>query len=153
MTGVREEAGDKWGAAGSRGNLGNIARLQGHLDEARDHLEGALLMETEVGDRWMIANVQNNLVALHSQELATYYSTDFMQLWSRGKITESTGYHDTGTVRVAGGQAARVLAMPEIEISSTVLRERARDGEPTRYLVPDAVRSYIDRHRLYGGSQ
>jgi nicotinate-nucleotide adenylyltransferase len=53
---------------------------------------------------------------------------------------------------VAGGQAARFIAMPEIEISSTMLRERARDGEPTRYLVPDAVRSYIDRYRLYGSS-
>jgi nicotinate-nucleotide adenylyltransferase len=54
--------------------------------------------------------------------------------------------------RVAGGQAARFIAMPEIEISSTMLRERARDGEPTRYLVPDPVRSYIDRYQLYGST-
>jgi nicotinate-nucleotide adenylyltransferase len=54
---------------------------------------------------------------------------------------------------VAGGQRARFFAMPEIGISSTMLRERARDGEPTRYLTPDAVRSYIDQHRLYGGSE
>ena len=54
---------------------------------------------------------------------------------------------------VAGGEKARFFSMPEIGISSTMLRERARDGEPTRYLVPDAVRSYIDRYRLYGGSQ
>jgi nicotinate-nucleotide adenylyltransferase len=55
--------------------------------------------------------------------------------------------------KVAGGERTRFFAMPEIGISSTMLRERARDGEPTRYLVPDAVRSYIDRHRLYGGGQ
>jgi nicotinate-nucleotide adenylyltransferase len=42
--------------------------------------------------------------------------------------------------------------MPEIGISSTLLRDRARTGEPTRYLVPDAVRSYIDQNTLYGGS-
>ena len=54
---------------------------------------------------------------------------------------------------VAGGEKARFFSMPEIGISSTMLRERARDGEPTRYLVPDGVRSYIDRYRLYGGSQ
>ena len=54
--------------------------------------------------------------------------------------------------RIAGGERARFLDMPAIEISSTFLRRRARDGEPTRYLVPDAVRAYIDRHRLYGGS-
>jgi nicotinate-nucleotide adenylyltransferase len=53
--------------------------------------------------------------------------------------------------RIAGGERARFLDMPAIEISSTFLRRRARDGEPTRYLVPDAVRAYIDRHRLYGG--
>lgn len=55
--------------------------------------------------------------------------------------------------QVVGGERAQFFAMPEIGISSTLLRERARDGEPTRYLTPEAVRSYIDRHRLYGGSQ
>jgi nicotinate-nucleotide adenylyltransferase len=54
--------------------------------------------------------------------------------------------------QVRGGDQARFFDMPEIGISSTMLRDRARRGEPTRYLVPDAVRSYIDRHQLYGGS-
>jgi nicotinate-nucleotide adenylyltransferase len=52
---------------------------------------------------------------------------------------------------VAGGDRAVFFDMPAIEISSTMLRERARRGEPTRYLVPHAVRNYIDQHRLYGG--
>ncbi len=55
--------------------------------------------------------------------------------------------------QVAGGERTRFLDMPGIEISSTLLRKRARKGEPTRYLVPDAVRRYIDRHRLYGTPQ
>jgi nicotinate-nucleotide adenylyltransferase len=54
--------------------------------------------------------------------------------------------------QLRGGERAQFFDMPAIEISSTMLRERARAGEPTRYLVPDAVRSYIDRHQLYGGS-
>jgi nicotinate-nucleotide adenylyltransferase len=54
--------------------------------------------------------------------------------------------------QVAGGERAQFFDMPAIEISSTMLRDRARRGEPTRYLVPDAVRSYIDQRRLYGGS-
>jgi nicotinate-nucleotide adenylyltransferase len=54
--------------------------------------------------------------------------------------------------RLVGGERTRFLDMPGIEISSTLLRRRARNAEPTRYLVPDAVRSYIDRHRLYGGT-
>ena len=53
---------------------------------------------------------------------------------------------------VRGGERTRFFDMPEIGISSTLLRERARTGEPTRYLVPDAVRSYIDQNTLYGGS-
>jgi nicotinate-nucleotide adenylyltransferase len=51
-----------------------------------------------------------------------------------------------------GGDQARFFDMPEIEISSTMLRERVRAGASTRYLMPDAVREYIDRHNLYGGS-
>ena len=41
--------------------------------------------------------------------------------------------------------------MPSIGISSTVLRRRVRDRQTIRYYVPDAVVSYIDRHRLYAG--
>ena len=52
---------------------------------------------------------------------------------------------------VPGGERGRFFDMPEIGISSTMLRERARTGESTRYLVPEAVRGYIDQHRLYRG--
>jgi nicotinate-nucleotide adenylyltransferase len=55
--------------------------------------------------------------------------------------------------RIPGGQQARFFDMPEIGISSTMLRDRVRASEPTRYLVPDAVRSYIDQHRLYRSGQ
>jgi nicotinate-nucleotide adenylyltransferase len=55
--------------------------------------------------------------------------------------------------RLEGGERARFFDMPAIEISSTMLRDRARNGGPTRYLIPDAVRDYIDRHSLYGGSR
>ena len=42
----------------------------------------------------------NNLLCLRSQQLASYYAKDFTDLWSRGKIVDSTGYRDTGTVCV-----------------------------------------------------
>ena len=41
------------------------------------------------------------------------------------------------------------VRMPLIEISGTELRRRVAAGEPVRYLVPDAVADYIERHRLY----
>ena len=50
-----------------------------------------------------------------------------------------------------GGQRARFFQMPTIGVSSTVLRHRVRAGQPIKYYVPDAVASYIDRHRLYAG--
>ena len=53
---------------------------------------------------------------------------------------------------VPGGENGRFFDMPVIDISSTMLRRRARTGESTRYLVPEAVRDYIDRHQLYRGS-
>jgi nicotinate-nucleotide adenylyltransferase len=52
---------------------------------------------------------------------------------------------------VLGGEAAEFFPMPEIGVSSTMLRDRARRSEPTTFLTPDSVRSYIDRHRLYRG--
>lgn len=47
--------------------------------------------------------------------------------------------------------AERVLTvhLPLIEISATELRRRANSGETYRYLVPDAVGEYIEKHALY----
>ena len=53
--------------------------------------------------------------------------------------------------RVAGGARSRFFDMPEIGVSSTMLRNRVRAGDSTRYLMPGAVRDYIDQHHLYGG--
>jgi nicotinate-nucleotide adenylyltransferase len=53
--------------------------------------------------------------------------------------------------RLAGGARSCFFDMPEIGVSSTMLRDRVRAGESTRYLMPDSVRSYIDHHHLYGG--
>jgi len=44
---------------------------------------------------------------------------------------------------------AGVLESPMVDISSTVIRTRRRQGKSIRYLVPDSVHAYIERHQLY----
>ena len=43
----------------------------------------------------------------------------------------------------------RSLATRRIDISSTEIRQRVRDGQPIRGFVPDAVGAYIAAERLY----
>ena len=47
------------------------------------------------------------------------------------------------------GVRVMTLAMPQIEISSSMIRERLRAGQSIRYLVPETVEREIRRHRLY----
>ena len=54
---------------------------------------------------------------------------------------------------VRDGRGVVWLANPGLDVSSRALRERARAGGSLRYLVPDAVDRYIERHRLYDGGR
>jgi nicotinate-nucleotide adenylyltransferase len=54
-------------------------------------------------------------------------------------------------VASVGGEAV-FFEMPRIDISSTLVRERAAAGRPIRYLVPDKVANYIGGQSLYRAS-
>lgn len=43
----------------------------------------------------------------------------------------------------------RFLERPRVDISSTEIRQRLKDGKSIRYYVPDVVREYIEAERLY----
>ncbi len=51
---------------------------------------------------------------------------------------------------LAGGERVSFFSMPRIDVSSTLVRERAAAGLPIRYLVPDKVANFIGAQSLYG---
>jgi len=68
--------------------------------------------------------------------------------WERGRV-------DLAALRAAVGEAeiARLLKncleTPAVGISASDIRARVRAGRSIRYLLPDAVASYIHRQQLY----
>lgn len=48
-------------------------------------------------------------------------------------------------------QPMTVLDMPPFGVSSSLIRERAANGMPIRYLVPDAVAAFIENEKVYVG--
>src|SRR5690606_8547348 len=57
-----------------------------------------------------------------------------------------------GLVESVPGARIVDIEMPYIGISSPLIRERVRAGLSVRYLVPDEVAAYIERHGLYRGA-
>lgn len=43
----------------------------------------------------------------------------------------------------------QLLSMPQVEVSSSLIRHYCQTGRSLRYLVPETVRNYITTHRLY----
>jgi nicotinate-nucleotide adenylyltransferase len=64
--------------------------------------------------------------------------------WGRNAIVIKIG-------RLAGARDVRYLDMPLIQVSSSAIRRRVREGVPIRYLVSDRVVDYIATNELYGG--
>lgn len=49
------------------------------------------------------------------------------------------------------GTELRAIPFPALEVSASEIRSRRSSGRSIRYLVPDAVLDYIEKHGLYGG--
>lgn len=47
------------------------------------------------------------------------------------------------------GAVIKLLSFPQLPISSTLIRSRIREERSIRYLVPDAVRQYIEENHIY----
>ena len=51
---------------------------------------------------------------------------------------------------LAGAERISYIDVPRLDISSSALRRRVRERRSVEFLVPDAVRAYIEREGLYG---
>ena len=77
-------------------------------------------------------------------ELATVAVVERVN-WSRNAIAVKIA-------RLRGTDAVRYLDMPLIQVSSSSVRRRARQGKPIRYFVPEEVVSLIGSKGLYGAA-
>lgn len=57
--------------------------------------------------------------------------------------------HRPGTKTVDCPYPVEFLPAPGLEISSTYLRDHTRMGKAVSYLLPESVRRYVKKHRLY----
>jgi nicotinate-nucleotide adenylyltransferase len=56
-------------------------------------------------------------------------------------------------VGLAGGDRVRFFDMPAIDVSSTIVRERAATSRPFRFFVPEGVADRIEELGLYRGAR
>ncbi len=65
------------------------------------------------------------------------------------ELAEIAVFTRPGSKLPEGQHLGRIVEVPALDISATVVRQRVRQGLSIRYWVPDAVADYIAAHGLY----
>lgn len=83
-------------------------------------------------------------------------SIDTLHTWYRiddlVKLVHFVGVRRPGT-SAKSTYPVKLVASPEVNLSSTILRQRFKKGESVAYLMPDTVETYIREEGLYGSSK
>lgn len=95
-------------------------------------------------------------------ELFVIVGSDIAASLDTWKRTDEIQQLATTVVALRGGKAAGcppqgwphvVVSVPSLEISSTDVRDRFRDGRPVEALIPLQVADYVRTQRLYGSAR
>ena len=97
------------------------------------------LAEREPGNRLALL-----LGADAAAELAAWYQVDALP-----GLADVVVFARPGASLPRHPAIRRVVEIPAVEVSATLIRERVRQARSIRYLVPDAVRDYIAARGLY----
>jgi len=85
--------------------------------------------------------------------LPSWHEPDEVMRLAAVAVAERAGSDRERVDAAIGGRAdPRFFDMPRIDVSSTMVRERAASGRPIRYLVPDKIANFIGAQSLYGAS-
>lgn len=112
----------------------------------------ALAVEGEPSDEWWFILGADALA-----DLPHWHEPDRLLAAARlavaGRPSEAQDVPAEVLVRFPGIEA-RIdhVPMPPLDVSSTDLRARVREGRSTAWLLPEAVRAILDRERLYRGA-
>lgn len=85
-------------------------------------------------------------------EIATWHAAEAVLREGRFIAVHRPGYdleRLSSVIGLAGMAHIEPLALPELDISSTGLRERVAAGHSIRYLTPEPVVDYVSRRGLY----
>jgi nicotinate-nucleotide adenylyltransferase len=75
---------------------------------------------------------------------------DYLVAVKRPRYHEEQAYLDALEARLPGiERRLLVVAAPQLDISSTDLRERVAQGRPIKYQLPESVEQYIVQYGLY----